>query len=141
MYCRICRCIWEMDKRQIFSFKKPKIRHSFFSCFELNPFPNTTILQQTTLNIFCLKIENLYNWMDNLWLKWKTLWQKEKLLILSNFFLCHYVFKKLFAAEASESIYMRERVKAIIQNTLFNNILGKHENMHSCSFNNVFLSL
>ena len=35
----------------------------------VNPFPHTTILQQTTLNIFCLKTENLYNWMDNLWLK------------------------------------------------------------------------
>ena len=34
--------------------------------FELNLFPHTTILQQTTLNIFCKKIENLYNWMDNL---------------------------------------------------------------------------
>ena len=40
----------------------------------------------------------------------KTLWQKEKLLVLSNFFFCHYVFKKPAAAEASESVYMRERV-------------------------------
>ena len=32
----------------------------------LNPFPHTTILQQTTLNIFCQKLENLYNYMDNL---------------------------------------------------------------------------
>ena len=30
---------------------------------------------------------------------------------LSNFFFCHYVFKKSAAAEASESVYMRERVK------------------------------
>ena len=29
----------------------------------------------------------------------------------SNFFFCHYVFKKPSAAEASESVYMRERVK------------------------------
>ena len=42
-----------------------------------------------------------------------TLWQKEKLLVLSNFFFCHYVFKKPSAAEASESVYMRERVKDI----------------------------
>ena len=56
----------------------------------LNPFPHTAILQQTTL---------------------KTLWQKEKLLGLSNFFFCHYVFKKLSDAEASQSAYMRERVK------------------------------
>ena len=32
----------------------------------------------------------------------------------SNFFFCHYVFKKPSAAEASESIYMRERVKHIV---------------------------
>ena len=42
----------------------------------------------------------------------KTLWQKEKLFILSNFFFCHYVFKKPSAAEASESVYMRERVNS-----------------------------
>ena len=40
----------------------------------------------------------------------KTLWQKEKLLVLSIFLFCHYVFKKPSAAEASESVYMRERV-------------------------------
>ena len=32
---------------------------------------------------------------------------------MCNFFFCHYVFKKLSAAEASESVYMRERVKFI----------------------------
>ena len=37
------------------------------------------------------------------------MWQKKKLLVLSNFFFCHYVFKKLSAAEASESVNMRER--------------------------------
>ena len=37
--------------------------------------------------------------------------KKEKLLVLSNFFFCHFVFKKLSAAEASESVYMRERIK------------------------------
>ena len=41
--------------------------------------------------------------------KWKTLWQKEKLHVLCNFFFCHYVFKKPSAAGASESVYMRER--------------------------------
>ena len=87
-------------------------RHQIFTIWKsLNPFPLTTILQQTTLNIFCQKMENLYNWMDNLWLKWKTLWQKEKFLVLSNFFFCHYVFKNQSAAKASESVFMRERVK------------------------------
>ena len=42
------------------------------------------------------------------------MWQKEKLLILSNFFLGHFVFKKLSAAEPSESVYMRERVNAFV---------------------------
>ena len=49
--------------------------------------------------------------------KWKTLWQKEKLLVLSNFSFCHYVFKTASAAEASESVYMRERVKSIPQDS------------------------
>ena len=74
-----------------------------------NPFPHTTILQQTTLNIFCQKIENLYNWMDNLWRKVENIVSKGELLVWSNFLFCHYVFKKLSAAEAPESIYMRER--------------------------------
>ena len=43
--------------------------------------------------------------------KWKTLCQMEKLLVLSNFLFCHYVFKKPSAVEESESVYMRERVK------------------------------
>ena len=51
--------------------------------------------------------------MDNPMTKRGTLWQTEKLLVLSNFFFCHYVFKKLSTAEASESIYMRERVKEV----------------------------
>ena len=42
--------------------------------------------------------------MENLcyccWKKLKTLWQ---MLVLSNFFFCHYVFKRLSAAEASEN--------------------------------------
>ena len=37
--------------------------------------------------------------------------KKKKLLIMSNFFICHHVFKKPSAAEASESVYMREIVQ------------------------------
>ena len=36
--------------------------------------------------------------------------KRKKLLVLSNFFFCNYVFKKPSAAETSESVYMRERV-------------------------------
>ena len=35
--------------------------------------------------------------------------KNKKLLDLSNFIFCHYVFKTPSAAEASESVYMRER--------------------------------
>ena len=49
----------------------------------------------------------------------KILCQKEKSLVFSNFFFCHYVFKKPSAAEASESIYMRERVKGTYSLTFF----------------------
>ena len=40
--------------------------------------------------------------------------KKEKLLVLSNFFFCHYVFKKTSATEASKSVYMTVRVKTNI---------------------------
>ena len=40
---------------------------------------------------------------------------KEKLLVLSNFFFCHYVFKKMSAAEASESVYMKGRVNTFMR--------------------------
>ena len=33
------------------------------------------------------------------------------MLVLSNFFFCHYVFKRPSAAEALERVYMRKRVK------------------------------
>ena len=41
--------------------------------------------------------------------------------LLRNFFFCHYVLEKSSAAEASESVYMRERVKVsarIIENAI-----------------------
>ena len=73
----------------------------------LNPFPHTTILQQTTLNIFCQKIENLYNWMDNLWLKVENIAAKGEIACFEQYFLlslvcCRGVGKRLY--------YMRERV-------------------------------
>ena len=64
--------------------------------------------------------------------KWITL------LVLSNFFFCHYVFKKLSAAEASESVYMRKRVKTklIIDLDFFWLFLFKNfhrKEQHKCS--------
>ena len=60
----------------------------------LNPFPHTTILQQTTLNIFCQKIENLYNWMDNLWLKVENIVAKGEIACFEQFFLLSLCFQK-----------------------------------------------
>ena len=37
---------------------------------------------------------------------------------MSNFFFCHYVFKKLSAAEASESIFIRERINRLVVGTI-----------------------
>ena len=82
-----------------------------------NHFPNMTILQQTTLNIFCQKIENLHNWMDNLWLKVESIVAKGEIARFEQFLLLSlYMFsKRLSAAEVSESVYMRERVKSLLQ--------------------------
>ena len=49
-----------------------------------NPFPHTTILQQMTLNIFCQKVEKLYNWMDNLWLKVENIVSKGETCLLQR---------------------------------------------------------
>ena len=40
--------------------------------------------------------------------------KRRNMLVLSNFFFCHYVFKNLSTAEASESVYMREWVYAVL---------------------------
>ena len=42
---------------------------------------------------------------------------------MSHFFFCHYIFKKPSAAEASESVYMRERVKTYVVDTQKNHLI------------------
>ena len=59
-----------------------------------NPFPHTTILLQTTLNIFCQKIENLYNWMDNLWPKVENIVAKGEIARSEQFLLLSLCFQK-----------------------------------------------
>ena len=67
-------CMWERVKvslvwnylRQnvILGESFPTYRKSVADDFDtvyFNPFPHTTILQQTTLNVFCQNIENLHN--------------------------------------------------------------------------------
>ena len=60
----------------------------------VNPFPHTTILQQTTLKVFCQKIENLYNWIDNLSLKMENIVAKGEIARFEQFILLTLCFKK-----------------------------------------------
>ena len=59
-----------------------------------NPFPHTTILQQTTLNVFCQNIENLYNWRDNLWQKVENIVTKGEIACFVQFLLLLLCFQK-----------------------------------------------
>ena len=57
----------------------------------------------------------------------KTSLQKEKLLVIEQFLLLSQCFKNLSAAEASESIYIWERVKVCMG--VFREITGKGSSM------------
>ena len=60
----------------------------------VNPFSHTTILQQTTFNIFRQKIENLFNWMDNLWLNVENIVTKREIACFEQFLLSVTMFSK-----------------------------------------------
>ena len=55
---------------------------------------NTTNLQQTTLNLFCQKKENLYNLLDNLWLKVENIVSKGEIAHFEQFLLLSPCFQK-----------------------------------------------
>ena len=57
------------------------------------PFPHTTNLQKTTMRTSRQHYGMFHNGKCNYWIELKTLWQKEKLLVLSNFSFTHNVFK------------------------------------------------
>ena len=100
-HLRKCQWFLKQGKLKRNTYKYPLTESLWRQCMiaksAFNPFLHTTILQQTTLNIFFQNIENIVS--------------KGKLLVSSNFFFCHNVIKKPSAAEASESVYMRERFK------------------------------
>ena len=66
----------------------------FFLGSVFNPFPHTTYLQQTTLNVFCQNIENLHNWMDNLWQKVEHIVAKGEIACFVQFLLLSLCFQK-----------------------------------------------
>ena len=72
---------------------------------QFNPFPHTTILHKTTLNLFCQKIENLHNWMDNPWQKVENIVTKGKLHVLCNFFFCHCFQKAICCRGVRKCLY------------------------------------
>ena len=74
--------------------------------------------------------------MDNLWQKVENIVAKGEIARFVQFLFCHYVFKKLSAAQATESVYMRERVNPyphtdtfwrLCSRQLFENIVAKEE--------------
>ena len=80
----------------------------------INPFPDTTILQQTTLDIFCQQIENLYNWMDiNLRQIVENIVAKGEIARSEQFLLLSLLFSNSRLLQASQNIYIRERVNWI----------------------------
>ena len=88
----------------------------WYWCNPFNPFSHTINLQQKTLNIFCQRIEDLYNCMDNLWLKVENIVAKgeiarfEKFLLLllcfQNAVCCRGVRKRLYD-EKGEHVEMK----------------------------------
>ena len=107
--CRLPGCILNY-------IAKSEIIHQTVQIYlDLQGSPTLSYIQQ-----FCSRqlwkhtrifLETPLQWKYNHWIELKTWWQKEKLLVLSNFFFCLHVFKKLSAAEVSQSVYIRECVK------------------------------
>ena len=91
-----------------------KTKRLWFSAWQ----KDTAHLMPSPLKMYRQKgTENHFKWKNNNWIELKTWCQKEKLLVLSNFFLCRHVFKEPSAAEASESVYMRERVNTLTESS------------------------
>ena len=61
-------------------------------------------------------MENLYNWMDNLWLKVENIVAKGEIARFEQFLLLWLCFQK--ATEAPEGIYIRERVKNVLEENI-----------------------
>ena len=91
-----------------------------------NPFPHTTILQ-TTLNIFCQKMENPYNWKDNLWLKVENIVAKGEITHFEQFCLWPQCFQKSSSAIVSKCVCRLERVNSNWSRRLWNHVCENME--------------
>ena len=93
----------------------------------LNPFPHTTILQQTTLNVFCQNIENLHNWMDNLWQKVENIVAKGEIARFVQFLLLSLCFQKsVYFRGVRKRLYEGKGFK-YIPPFMFYNKIGKQK--------------
>ena len=63
--------------------------------FSVNPFPNDNFKTLPNRNSLQTKISSLMKMSESSTNWWKTLWEKEKLLVTSNFSCSHSVFKRL----------------------------------------------
>ena len=86
--------VWSTDVRKPGTHTDRWASHCDMTEKLFNPFPHTTILQQTTLNMFCQKVENLYNWMDNLWRKVENIVAKGEIACFEQFLLLSLCFPK-----------------------------------------------
>ena len=68
-----------------YTFSRNSILHDIGS---IKPLPHTTIMQQTK------QIENLYNWMDKLWLKVENIVVKGEIVRFEQFLLLSLCFQK-----------------------------------------------
>ena len=86
-------CTSCFNKKNIYS-KNSVTTFSLTYSNDLNPFLHTINMQQTTSNFFVEKYgKSLYIKKCGFRKEFKTLWQKDKMLIMSNFSFCHNVFK------------------------------------------------
>ena len=75
-----------------------------------HPFPHDTILDQAKLKAFADDKLNVTKMIISVFDKVKTLWEKEKFLVLSNFSFSHNVFKKASFPDPSKGVTVWELV-------------------------------
>ena len=76
--------------------------------------------------------DDLYKWMCCYWIELKTLWQKVKLLIKSNFSFCKTVWKCFLLH--MENVYTRQCFNWIRLKTLTNGSTGVKMELNACNY-------
>ena len=114
----------------------------FTNFFFFNPFPNNKFYTLPYSKCLQTTILNLMKMAESSSDGWKTLWEKEKLLVTSNFSFSHSVFKACFL-EASKGVIVWEWVNPFpnkswfftsLQYKSFENFVGKGEIAHNEQF-------